>query len=411
MDQSLAYAVDEGGTVDGDLTDAGMLYTLTDRKYDVLGVVDASGDRIERIRYSPYGESITRDWILADLDGDGVVGAGDMSVLLAEWGGNPDSPGNLNADGTVDSADMADLTAAWGQSGERHDGGRFSEHENVVGYSGYLYDEAVENYCVRFRWYDAEQGRWLTRDPIIVSSPTNYAGFRAGSSASPSYDYLDGSSMLQYVRSGPLSFVDPAGLESIGVQRLNLQIVLEEYLTMLFKMKMSQGQIAMHLIALGISVHAVQELNPSLAQVMRNNIDCLINEVRESINDAVERTAENMKKLGKEVGCDLANRMKDIACGPRDNRKSFKCGGIKTGPGADCNDIAFRGMQAASCAAARDLELALCKFPSQKKRHGHIQARDNTLNAFATCLANWQKCKRNNPDDRSQRPGLGHCGG
>lgn len=47
----------------------------------------------------------------ADLNGDGVVSAADLSILLSQWGG----PGSadLNGDGTVGAQDLATLLGAW----------------------------------------------------------------------------------------------------------------------------------------------------------------------------------------------------------------------------------------------------------------------------------------------------------
>jgi 6-phosphogluconolactonase (cycloisomerase 2 family) len=48
----------------------------------------------------------------ADLDGDGQVGAGDLTVLLAAWGER--GPADLDGDGHVEAGDLATLLAAWG---------------------------------------------------------------------------------------------------------------------------------------------------------------------------------------------------------------------------------------------------------------------------------------------------------
>lgn len=48
----------------------------------------------------------------ADLDGDGTVGAGDLSILLGAWG--TPGPGDLDGDGDVGAADLSSLLAAWG---------------------------------------------------------------------------------------------------------------------------------------------------------------------------------------------------------------------------------------------------------------------------------------------------------
>ncbi len=51
----------------------------------------------------------------ADLDGDGNVGASDLAILLAGWGGS--SGGDIDGSGQVDSADLAVLLAAWNDCG------------------------------------------------------------------------------------------------------------------------------------------------------------------------------------------------------------------------------------------------------------------------------------------------------
>ena len=48
----------------------------------------------------------------ADLNGDGLVNAADIAVLLGNWGGS--GAGDINGDGTVSAPDLAALLAAWG---------------------------------------------------------------------------------------------------------------------------------------------------------------------------------------------------------------------------------------------------------------------------------------------------------
>jgi hypothetical protein len=52
------------------------------------------------------------DACFADLDGDHLVGATDLAILLGEWGGA--GAADLDADGTVAAADLAVLLGAWG---------------------------------------------------------------------------------------------------------------------------------------------------------------------------------------------------------------------------------------------------------------------------------------------------------
>ena len=48
----------------------------------------------------------------ADLDEDSIVGASDLTVLLAAWGGT--GTGDIDGSGAVDSADLAQLLGSWG---------------------------------------------------------------------------------------------------------------------------------------------------------------------------------------------------------------------------------------------------------------------------------------------------------
>lgn len=70
----------------------------------------------------PLARQEAIDWIAdhllappcpADLDGDAVVGGGDLAVLLAGWGGpSPD----LDGDGVVGGSDLAVLLSSWGEA-------------------------------------------------------------------------------------------------------------------------------------------------------------------------------------------------------------------------------------------------------------------------------------------------------
>lgn len=48
-----------------------------------------------------------------ELDGDGLVNAGDLSTLLSQWGFCPECMGDIDSNGTVDGADLAALLALW----------------------------------------------------------------------------------------------------------------------------------------------------------------------------------------------------------------------------------------------------------------------------------------------------------
>ncbi len=49
-----------------------------------------------------------------DLNGDGLVNAADLALLLGAWGPNPGHPADFNSDGSVNAADLALLLGAWG---------------------------------------------------------------------------------------------------------------------------------------------------------------------------------------------------------------------------------------------------------------------------------------------------------
>jgi len=70
------------------------------------------------------------------------------------------------------------------------DRGRLSASGNIVGYAGYIYEPATQMYVVRHRWYSAENGRWLTRDPL---------------------GYVDGQSVYEALRANPNRYIDPYG--------------------------------------------------------------------------------------------------------------------------------------------------------------------------------------------------------
>ncbi len=53
----------------------------------------------------------------ADLDGDGIVGAADLALLLGAWGPcpvPPTCPGDLDGDGSVGAGDLAIMLGSWG---------------------------------------------------------------------------------------------------------------------------------------------------------------------------------------------------------------------------------------------------------------------------------------------------------
>lgn len=63
--------------------------------------------------------------------------------------------------------------------------------DNRVGYAGYIRVDEAQLYCVRFRHYDDDAGRWMQRDPA---------------------EFFDGNNHYQYSVGQPLNGIDPLGL-------------------------------------------------------------------------------------------------------------------------------------------------------------------------------------------------------
>ena len=89
-----------------------------DQPSSVWGVYPFLGS--DRVLLSAFGSGLTIvnvDPQSADIDGDGVVDATDLAILLGAWGPCPDPPAkcpaDLNNDGIVDAADLAILLGAW----------------------------------------------------------------------------------------------------------------------------------------------------------------------------------------------------------------------------------------------------------------------------------------------------------
>ena len=67
-----------------------------------------------------------------------------------------------------------------------------SQFSNSFGFTGRRLDTESGLYYYRMRYYDAERGRFLQRDPL---------------------GYVDGMGLYAYVGNNPINFIDPLGLE------------------------------------------------------------------------------------------------------------------------------------------------------------------------------------------------------
>ncbi|MFM1822554.1 MAG: hypothetical protein RI967_820 [Planctomycetota bacterium] len=122
----IAYAI--GGFVDLDNLTAGGLFSwpshdLLVRAIGADGRFEADCNANQWIDACEIADGATGDAngngvpdqceLVADLDGDGMVNAADLAILLGAWGPGA-GPADLDGDGQVDASDLAILLGAWG---------------------------------------------------------------------------------------------------------------------------------------------------------------------------------------------------------------------------------------------------------------------------------------------------------
>ena len=84
-----------------------------------------------------------------DLDLDGTVGGGDLTLLLADWGGCPEGcPGDLDGDGMIGGADVTLLLAGWGRDASTDcDCDGITDEEELIDGSPDLDQDGVPDAC------------------------------------------------------------------------------------------------------------------------------------------------------------------------------------------------------------------------------------------------------------------------
>ena len=155
-------------------------YLLQNWRADVVAILDSVGEPLEHVRYSPYG--VPSSYPLADVNRDGLVDSDDYDDwddMFTGGATNAKSPLDLNADGISPDTTDYDLFLASYHSTTGMRGGynklgatiassAVISPQNRIGYAGYQWDPAIKQYHVRHRVYNAEVGRWLTRDPMAL---------------------------------------------------------------------------------------------------------------------------------------------------------------------------------------------------------------------------------------------------
>jgi len=71
------------------------------------GAADANGNGVPDVCEAVPG----------DINGDGIVGAADLSMLLSNWGAGAGSAADIDGNGTVGPADLSILLGLWGSGG------------------------------------------------------------------------------------------------------------------------------------------------------------------------------------------------------------------------------------------------------------------------------------------------------
>ncbi len=145
---------DENTDTDG-LCDDTRIFCLADANYNVTALVDTNGNVLERYLYSPYGE---------------------ITVLDADF--------SSDADGV-------------------------SDYDNTTLYTGREFDPTTGLFYYRARYYHAELGKFIHRDPI-------------------GYNAHKRSNLYGYCGSMPVRYYDPAGLDYVSVTGSGVYWTVEE---------------------------------------------------------------------------------------------------------------------------------------------------------------------------------------
>lgn len=171
-------------------------YYCQNWRQDVVAVINAAGRQVEQMRYTAYGTPYAIPFVDQNLDG--FLNFFDISLVQAKVGaGVYDVTVDGNLDGLVNFFDLSYFlqqnTVLTGQDMGRDVQSTYGHNR---GYAGYWRVDELKLSHVRYRWYDAGNGTWISKDP-------------AG--------YVDGGSLYGYVAGGPIIHRDPMGLDLSGI--------------------------------------------------------------------------------------------------------------------------------------------------------------------------------------------------
>ena len=160
VDELLRIDINDDPATEDDCLDY-TYYALQDANFNVLGLVNTTGNLVERYEYTPYGQ---RTIYKSAGSEDDLC----MAPILESQRKTVDSP----------------ATAAYGICD--------------IGHQGLMHDKEFGLIYNRARYLSPKLGRFLQRDPM---------------------GYVDGMNLYEYVGSNPITHVDPRGLWDKDVHR------------------------------------------------------------------------------------------------------------------------------------------------------------------------------------------------
>ena len=208
-----------------DLVDT-RLYALQDVSggYNILGLVNARGDLVERREYDLYGRMTVYhpagldfgEFAGADISGDGVIDLGDLVILSNSFGNASSShaDGDMNGDGVVDLGDLVILsnkfgdvfrsandplvTAPSGGASGRLGFGLAQAGQSLCdfGFQGLRHLRGTSFVDNRARVYDRHAGRFVQRDPWMQDEESGISqagdGYPDGMNSYAAYHVMHG---------------------------------------------------------------------------------------------------------------------------------------------------------------------------------------------------------------------------
>ena len=209
FDNSLQYAGNED------------FYMVTDVQYNTVALVDDTGTILERADYDAYGKPHVR--LIADSNGDGEVNNGDWPYYRDAFGKAACDPAynwlaDYNNDGEVGTGDWPMWRDYYYKSIPSD---AASYYGNAYYYTGRRVDVLANGDLKlqynRNRYYDYQDGRWLTRDPLGVNDGLALVYCRKSTpiqrTFTPGRQYSNDKNLYQYVESSPTMNNDSMGLQ------------------------------------------------------------------------------------------------------------------------------------------------------------------------------------------------------